>query len=91
MNPTNAGTWIGDWAWSLVTLVIHVCGLALIGERVVSVLSVSSRASITERTASRKLISNANIALCSNILAFFRHADEVLIRDRIGARLDSRP
>ena len=45
MNPTNVGTWIGDWAWSLplivLTVVIHVCGLALIGERVVGVLSVS--------------------------------------------------
>jgi peptidoglycan biosynthesis protein MviN/MurJ (putative lipid II flippase) len=42
MNPTNAGPWIGDWAWGLplivLTVVIHVCGLALIGERVVHVL-----------------------------------------------------
>ncbi len=45
MNPTDAGTWIGDWAWSLplivLTVVIHVCGLALIGERVVGVMSDS--------------------------------------------------
>ncbi len=45
MNPMNVGTWISDWAWSLplivVTVVIHVCGLALIGERVVGVMSVS--------------------------------------------------
>jgi hypothetical protein len=44
MNPTNV-TWIGDWAWSLplivLTVVIHVCGLALIAERMVGVLSVS--------------------------------------------------
>jgi len=43
MNPT--GTWIGDWAWSLplivLTVVIHVCGIALIAERGVGVLSVS--------------------------------------------------
>lgn len=43
MNPTGVGTWIGDWVWSLplivLTVVIHVCGLALIGERVVAVLS----------------------------------------------------
>jgi hypothetical protein len=42
MNPTD-GTWIGDWAWSLplimLNVVIHVCGLALIGERVVRVLN----------------------------------------------------
>jgi hypothetical protein len=37
MNPTNFGTWIGDWAWSLplivLTVVVHVWGLAFIGER----------------------------------------------------------
>lgn len=37
-----AGTWVGDWAWGLplivMTVVIHVCGLAVIGERVVHVL-----------------------------------------------------
>jgi hypothetical protein len=41
MNPA----WIADWLWSvpliLLTVVIHVCGLALIGERVVAVLSQS--------------------------------------------------
>jgi hypothetical protein len=45
MNPTNLGTWVSDWAWSLplivMTVVIHVCGLALIGERVVGALGVS--------------------------------------------------
>jgi len=45
MNPTNFGSWTGDWAWSLplivLTVVIHVCGLALIGERVVGVMSTS--------------------------------------------------
>ena len=56
MNPTNVGTWIGDWAWSLplivLTVVIHVCGLALIGERVVGILSVSEdRRSLTPRFA----------------------------------------
>jgi peptidoglycan biosynthesis protein MviN/MurJ (putative lipid II flippase) len=44
MNPMNVG-WVGDWAWGLplilLTVVIHVFGLALIGERVVDVLSVS--------------------------------------------------
>ena len=56
MNPTNVGTWIGDWAWSLplivLTVVIHVCGLALIGERVVGILSVSEdRRTLTPRFA----------------------------------------
>jgi hypothetical protein len=45
MNPTSVGSWIGDWAWSLplivLTVVIHVFGLALIAERMVGVLSVS--------------------------------------------------
>ena len=45
MNPTDAPPWIGDWAWSLplivLTVLIHVSGLALIGERIVSVLSES--------------------------------------------------
>ena len=39
MHPTGVGTWTGDWAWSLplivLTVVIHVCGLAVIGESVV--------------------------------------------------------
>jgi hypothetical protein len=45
MNPTHVASWIGDWAWSLplivLTVVIHVCGLALISERVVDALSES--------------------------------------------------
>jgi hypothetical protein len=43
MNPNIAGTWIGDWIGGLplimLTVAIHVCGLAVIGERVVSALS----------------------------------------------------
>jgi hypothetical protein len=46
MHPTGVGTWTGDWAWSLplivLTVVIHVCGLALIGESVVKVLAESA-------------------------------------------------
>lgn len=42
MNPTGLGTWFGDWAWSfpliVLTVVIHVCGLAIIGDRVVGVM-----------------------------------------------------
>jgi hypothetical protein len=45
MHPTGVGTWTGDWAWSLplivVTVVIHVCGLAIIGESVVKALGES--------------------------------------------------
>ena len=45
MHPSGVGTWIGDWAWSLplivLTVVIHTCGLAAIGERVVRTLRES--------------------------------------------------
>jgi hypothetical protein len=45
MSPTDGGTWVGDWAWSLplivLTVVIHVCGLALIAERVVGAMNMS--------------------------------------------------
>lgn len=46
MHPTGVGTWTGDWAWSLplivLTVMIHVCGLAVIGERVVEALAESA-------------------------------------------------
>jgi hypothetical protein len=45
MNPIDTLPWIGDWAWSLplivLTVVIHVCGLALIGGKFVDVLGGS--------------------------------------------------
>ena len=45
MRESNLGSWTGDWAWGLplivLTVVIHVCGLALIGERVVRTMSGS--------------------------------------------------
>jgi len=45
MHPSGVGTWTGDWAWSLplivLTVIIHVCGLAVIGERVVEALGES--------------------------------------------------
>ena len=55
MNPMNFG-WVSDWAWSLplilLTVVIHVLGLALIGQRVVDVRSVSeSGRNLTQRFA----------------------------------------
>jgi len=43
MNPIDVDTWVGNWAWSLplivLTVVLHVCGLAVIGEKVVRALS----------------------------------------------------
>jgi hypothetical protein len=45
-NPTDVGAWIGDWAWGLplivLTVVIHVCGLALIGGKFVTGLNEPS-------------------------------------------------
>ena len=45
MNSTGLGAWLGDWAWSLplivLTVSIHVCGLAVIGERVVAAVGES--------------------------------------------------
>jgi len=46
MHPSGVGTWTGDWAWSLplivLTVMIHVCGLAVIGEKVVEALGESA-------------------------------------------------
>jgi hypothetical protein len=43
MNAVDVGAWKADWAWSLplivLNVVIHVIGLGLINESVVSVLS----------------------------------------------------
>ena len=43
MNPIDVSTWSGNWAWGLplivLTVVMHVCGLELIHERVIHVLS----------------------------------------------------
>jgi hypothetical protein len=45
MSPTHVGAWAGNWAWGVslivLTVMIHVCGLALIGERVVRVMGES--------------------------------------------------
>jgi hypothetical protein len=43
MHSTNVVPWIGNWAWSLplivINVIVHVCGLALIGEKVIQALS----------------------------------------------------
>lgn len=47
MDPNGVGSWVGDWAWSLplvvLTVVIHVAGLGLIGERFAGVLDPLDR------------------------------------------------
>ena len=43
MNLTHVAPWIGSWIWSLpliaINVIVHVCGLAIIGERVLRALS----------------------------------------------------
>jgi hypothetical protein len=43
MNLIDVSTWSGNWAWGLplivLTVVMHVCGLGLIHERVIHALS----------------------------------------------------
>jgi hypothetical protein len=45
MIPNQVAPWIGNWAWSLplivINVIVHVCGLAIIGERVIQILSGS--------------------------------------------------
>lgn len=47
MDTSGLGSWVGDWVWSLplivLTVVIHVAGLGLIGERFVGVLATVDR------------------------------------------------
>jgi len=76
MNPTDVAPWIGDWAWSLplivLTVLIHVSGLALIGERMVSVLSDSMG-------SSRFMPKFAIIMGGASLLATLLHGIEVFI------------
>jgi hypothetical protein len=75
MNPTGVGTWIGDWVWSLpliaLTVVIHVCGLALIGERVVAAISRTDR--------HRFILKFARIMGATALLATMLHGFEAFI------------
>ena len=77
MHPTGVGTWIGDWIWSLplivLTVVIHVCGLAVIGERVVRVLGES----IIERR--RFMFKFAVVMAVTSLLATILHGIEAAI------------
>ncbi len=91
MHSTGVGTWTGDWAWSLplivLTVVIHVCGLAIIGERVVDILgeTVDSR---------RFLYKFAVVMAVTSLLATILHGIEGAIWAAayrfLGALPDSR-
>ncbi|MGB8682897.1 MAG: hypothetical protein WCD12_08445 [Candidatus Binatus sp.] len=73
MNPNGLGSWIGDWVWSLplivLTVVIHVCGLAVIGERVV----VAVGESVDRR---RFMLKFAVVMGATSLLATLLHAIE---------------
>src|SRR5271156_5789725 len=75
MNPVGVGTWIGDWIWSLplivLTVVIHVCGLAVIGERVVAVLS--------RKNHHRFILKFARVMGATAMLATILHGFEAFI------------
>ena len=73
MHPTGVGTWTGDWAWSLplivLTVVIHVCGLAVIGESVVKGLGESA-------DRRRFMIKFATVMAVTSLLATILHGIE---------------
>jgi hypothetical protein len=73
MHPSGVGSWTGDWAWSLplivLTVVIHVCGLAAIGESVVKALSES----VDSR---RFMIKFAIVMAVTSLLATILHGIE---------------
>ena len=76
MHPSGVGTWVGDWAWSLplivLTVVVHVCGLAAIGERVVRALGET-----VERH--RFMLKFAVVMAVTSLLATLLHGIEAAI------------
>jgi hypothetical protein len=77
MNPIGISPWFGDWAWSLplivLTVVIHVCGLALIGAKFVAVLGASLSESLDNRNFMPKF---AVVIGGTALLATFLHGSE---------------
>lgn len=88
MHPTGVGTWTGDWAWSLplivLTVVIHVCGLAIIGERVVEALGES----VDRR---RFMLKFATVMGVTSLLATILHGIEGAIWAAAYRFLDALP
>jgi len=86
MHPNGLGTWTGDWAWSLplivLTVVIHVCGLAIIGERVVDALGES---------ADRRIFKFAVVMAVTSLLATVLHGFEGAIWAAAYRFLDALP
>jgi hypothetical protein len=88
MHPVGVGSWTGDWAWSLplivLTVVIHVCGLAIIGERVVDALGES----VDHR---RFLFKFAVVMAVTSLLATILHGIEGAIWAAAYRFLDALP
>ena len=88
MHPTGVGTWSGDWAWSLplivLTVVIHVCGLVLIGETVVGAMGES----VNPR---RFLLKFATVMGAASLLATILHGFEAAIWAAAYRFLDALP
>jgi hypothetical protein len=88
MHPTGVGTWSGDWAWSLplivLTVVIHVCGLVLIGETVVGALGET----LNPR---RFLLKFATVMGAASLLATILHGFEAAIWAAAYRFLDALP
>lgn len=88
MHSTGIGTWTGDWAWSLplivLTVVIHVCGLAIIGERVVDVLGET----VDRR---RFMYKFAVVMAVTSLLATILHGTEAAIWAAAYRFLDALP
>jgi hypothetical protein len=85
MHPTS----VGDWAWSLpliaLTVVIHVCGLALIGERVADVL-------MRESLNPRRFLPKFAVTMgCTSLFATFLHGTETAIWAAVYRLLDALP
>ena len=88
MNPIIDGTWIGDWIWGapliMLTVAIHVSGLAVIGERVVYYLGDA-----IERR--RFLLKFALIMGVTSVLATALHGIEAVIWAAAYRILDALP
>jgi hypothetical protein len=70
-----ATTWIGNWAWSIplivLTVVIHVCGLAVIADRVLAIVG--------EPTVRRRFLLRFTLAMgATSLLATALHGIEAM-------------
>jgi hypothetical protein len=91
MNSIDISPWIGNWKWSLplilLTVMIHVCGLALISEIFAGVLSESiDRRSFMPKFA----VVIGSVALLTTVLHGIESAIWAAAYRFLGALLDNR-